>query len=221
MRILFFLLIIAATPVRACEVALVLAVDVSGSVDPDEYQVQMGGLAAALDDPSVSEALVASRARVMLIQWTGSNRQAVTIDWTEMSDFIAVSAFADRVAHAPRKWRNFSTAIGEAVALGLAALEDPFVAVCDRHVIDVSGDGPSNEGILPQDIRSVAAVRGVTINALAIEANEAGLTDYFRQNVIVGDGAFALQAATFAEYPSRIRAKLIREVTKQVAQVLP
>lgn len=221
MRLLLFLLCIASTPARACEVALVLAVDVSGSVDPDEYRVQMDGLAAALDHPSVSEALVAAKARVMLIQWTGSNRQAVTIDWTEMSDFVAVRAFADAVANDPREWRNFSTAIGEAIELSLAALEDPIVAQCERHVIDVSGDGPSNEGILPQDIRSVAQVRGVTINALAIEVNEVGLADYFRKNVIVGEGAFALRAATFDDYPDRIRAKLIREVTKQVAWVLP
>jgi len=205
--------------VEACEVALVLAVDVSGSVDPGEYDIQMGGLATALRDPSVSEALVASQAHVMLIQWTGSDRQAVSVDWTEMARFDDVFALANQIETAPRLWRNFSTAIGEAIELALVAFDDPRVDHCQRKVIDVSGDGPSNEGVSPTVPRAQAAARNVTINALAIESREAGLADYFRDNVIVGDGAFAMRAATFADYPDRIRVKLIREITKQVARL--
>lgn len=215
---LAFIGLLATTPAaHACEVALVLAVDVSGSVDPDEFAIQMQGLAAAIQDPTVSEALVNARAQVMLLQWTGSSRQVVSIPWTEVSDFVAVDKLAVEIANTPRRWRNYSTAIGDALALAIVAFDAPQAATCKRHVIDVSGDGPSNEGQPPEQMRAVAAARGITINALAVEANEDGLTEYFRDHVITGTGSFALRAADFRDYPARIRTKLLREVTKQIA----
>lgn len=220
MRVFTVLLALLLPPTaKACEIALVLAVDVSGSVDLTEYRLQMGGLADALRDGAVSEALVRAEAQVMLLQWTGSSRQAVTVPWTQMRDFDATDAFAQAVETAPRRWRNFSTAIGEAIVVATAAFDAPEVKDCERRVIDVSGDGPSNEGTEPALARATAALRDVTVNALAIEASETGLVDYFRREVITGPGAFALRAADFEDYPDRIRAKLLREVTQQLAGV--
>ncbi len=202
-------------PAWACDLALALAVDVSGSVDSSEYRIQMDGLAAGLRDPVVSEALVRGQARVMLVQWTGESRQRVTIPWTKIDSFIALEKFADQVAQDPRVWRNFSTAIGEALEATLPRFDD--VAECRRLLIDISGDGVSNEGVEPTQIHGLLKDRGVTVNAIAIEESEPDLTAYFFENVIFGEGAFVVSASGFADYPERIRKKLLREVTQQSA----
>ncbi|WP_419740404.1 DUF1194 domain-containing protein [Ruegeria sp.] len=202
-------------PAWACDLALALAVDVSGSVDSSEYRIQMDGLAAGLRDPVVSEALVRGHAQLMLVQWTGESRQRVTIPWTKIDSFIALEKFADQVAQDPRVWRNFSTAIGEALEATLLRFDD--VAECRRLLIDISGDGVSNEGVEPTQIHTLLKDRGVTVNAIAIEESEPDLTAYFFENVIFGEGAFVVSASGFADYPERIRKKLLREVTQQSA----
>ncbi len=202
-------------PALACDLALALAVDVSGSVDSSEYRIQMDGLAAGLRDPVVSEALVRGQAQVMLVQWTGESRQRVTIPWTKIDSFIALEKFADQVAQDPRVWRNFSTAIGEALEATLLRFDE--VAECRRLLIDISGDGVSNEGVEPTQIHGLLKDRGVTVNAIAIEESEPDLTAYFFENVIFGEGAFVVSASGFADYPERIRKKLLREVTQQSA----
>lgn len=199
----------------ACDLALVLAVDVSGSVDTEEFRIQMDGLAAGLRDGVVSEALVLARAQVMLVQWSGSSRQEVSIPWTEVADFEAIENLARAIETAPRPWRNYSTAIGEALEFGL----QQFAAVpqCRRRIIDVSGDGPSNEGDSPTARHPQLAAADVVVNALAIEQSNPGLTAYFYENVIRGEGAFVVTANSFADYPDRIRRKLLREVARQTA----
>lgn len=207
---------------HACDLALVLAVDVSGSVDPQEYRVQMDGLAAGLRDGIVVDALIDQRAHVTLVQWTGSSRQQQTIGWTPIASAADVAALADRIAQDPRIWRNYSTAIGEALAVSRAA----FGAVphCRRKVIDVSGDGVSNEGIAPAGQRSALRAAGITVNALAIETDQTDLTAYFFENLIVGEGAFVVTANGFEDYPEQIKRKLQRETTKQISnlnEILP
>ncbi len=199
----------------ACDLALALAVDVSGSVDSEEYRIQMDGLAAGLRDPIVSEALVRGQARLMLVQWTGSSRQRITIPWTRIDSFATLDDFAEQVAADPRVWRNFSTAIGEALEMTVTSFDE--VRDCKRHLIDLSGDGISNEGIEPSTIHAKLRESGITVNAIAIEESEPDLTAYFFENVIVGEGAFVVSAAGFADYPERIRKKLLREVTQQTA----
>jgi Ca-activated chloride channel family protein len=216
-RDVLFAASIGCAPAQACELALVLAVDVSGSVDPQEYKIQMQGLGAALADGAVTEALVVAQAKVMLIQWTGSSRQKVSVPWTQVTDFKAADALAARVGGSVREWRSFSTAIGEAVGFGLEQFDD--VPECKRRVIDVSGDGVSNEGLPPAEMKAAALRNGVTINGLAIEASETELVDYYRANLIVGPASFAMQAVSFEDYPKRIRQKLLREITKQVASL--
>lgn len=217
MRVLFCLLL-TCLPFRAlaCDLALALAVDVSGSVDKDEYRIQMDGLAAALQDGIVIDALVSQQARVSLIQWSGSSRQIQTVGWTAISSVADALSFADQVAQNPRQWRNYSTAIGEAVHLAMMS----FAAVpdCRRKVIDVSGDGVSNEGIEPQTLLSQVTGLGITINALAIEEDDSDLTGYFFENLISGEGAFVITANGFEDYPEQILRKLQRETTKQLSR---
>jgi len=206
---------VLSTPTYACDLALVLAVDVSGSVDANEYRIQMDGLAEGLRDGVVAEALVRGEAQVALIQWSGSTRQEVSIPWVEIDGFAAIDGLADRIQQVERPWRNYSTAIGQAILQALAQFEA--VPDCKRRVIDVSGDGTSNEGVLPSVLHERLSEAGVTVNALAIEESDADLTGYFYEHVIHGDGAFVATAESFADYPSRIRMKLLREVARQTA----
>jgi len=217
LRLVLSLVLLNTLPVagRACEIALVLAVDVSGSVDHEEYRIQMQGLADGLRDGSVSEALVAGEAAVTVVHWTGSSRQAVAVPWARITGFEALEAFAVAVETAPRRWRNFSTAIGEALTFALAQFDA--APDCRKRVIDISGDGSSNEGIAPQDVHPRLRAAGVTVNALVIEGAEPRMTEYFWENVITGDGAFVITANSYAEYPDRMRRKLIQEVAKQVS----
>ena len=205
------------TPVLACDLALVLAVDVSGSVDPAEYRIQMDGIAEALRDGIVVEALIDAQAWVTLVQWTGSSRQEASIDWTQMTSFVEINAFASLVSEDPRIWRNYSTAIGEALEFSLEAFDR--APDCRRKVIDVSGDGVSNEGTEPREIHEALRAAGVTVNAVVIETDEKDLTSYFWENVIMGEGAFVMTANGFEDYPDRIRRKLQRETVRQLSDV--
>lgn len=221
MRCFALLLVLIFLPLRllACDLALVLAVDVSGSVDREEYRIQMQGLAAALRDGIVVDALIEQRAQVSLIQWSGSSRQEQTVGWTEVQAQSDVMALADRVANAPRAWQNYSTAIGEALAVARVSFDA--VAGCRRKVIDVSGDGVSNEGQPPEHMRRLMREKDITVNALAIETEAFDLTGYFFERLIVGEGAFVITANGFEDYPEQIKRKLQRETTKQLSRLIP
>lgn len=210
---------LCSAPAPACEIALALAVDVSGSVGADEYHLQMQGLADGLRDSTIASALVAARAQVLVVQWTGDSRQAISVPWRAVDSFAAVEALAVAVETAPRAWRNYSTAIGAALVFTIrqfAAAPD-----CKRRVIDVSGDGSSNEGTDPASLRSQLWRDGFTVNGLAIEGSEPDLTAYYWENVIAGEKAFVMTANGFADYPARIKLKLLREVTEQVSALEP
>jgi Ca-activated chloride channel family protein len=176
----------------------------------------MQGLAAAMRDGIVTDALIEAQARVTVLQWTGASRQRQTIPWTVMTNESAVAGMARRIETDQRRWRNFSTAIGEALVLSVELLEQQ--PGCRRKVIDVSGDGVSNEGIEPRGVVNGLKGRGIVVNALAIETDETDLTAYFFENLIVGEGAFVITAGGFEEYPAQIRRKLQRETTKQLSR---
>ncbi len=214
MRLFALLICLLPSRVFACDLALVLAVDVSGSVDRHEYRVQMDGLAAALRDGIVTEALMSQQARVTLVQWSGLSRQRQTVPWTAITSAQDVADLSDAIAADPRIWRNYSTAIGEALALSIDLLQ---AVPCGRKVIDVSGDGLSNEGAEPQTQRAALSAQGIIVNALAIETDDTDLTGYFFENLIHGEGAFVVTANGFEDYPDKIRRKLQRETTKQLS----
>ncbi len=216
MRLVLFLFsLLAPIPANACGLALLLAVDVSGSVDRDEYAMQMTGLADALRDGIVADALVSQQANVGLIQWTGASRQRQTIPWTTMSQYSDVLSFAEAIEDEPRVWRNYSTAIGEALEASLSAFST--MGHCTRKVVDVSGDGISNEGVEPTIVRDKLDGVGIVINAVAIETDALDLTGYFFEHVITGEGAFVLRANGFEDYAIQIRKKLQRETTERTS----
>ena len=134
-----------------------------------------------------------------------------------MTALADVDALASAIAGDPRLWRNYSTAIGEALALSISSFSD--VPSCRRRVIDVSGDGLSNEGVAPEEMRTQLREAGIVVNALAIETDDTDLTAYFYENLIEGDGAFVITANGFTDYPEQIRRKLQRETTKQLSQL--
>ena len=204
-----------AAPAYPCDLALLLAVDVSGSVSGDEYSIQMNGLARGLRDGIVVDALIEQQARVSVVQWSGQNRQRQTIPWTAIRDLRDVEALATRVENDPRVWRNFSTAIGEALMVSAETFAS--VPDCARKVIDVSGDGVSNEG--PEPISQHAALRAqnITVNAIAIETEAVDLTAYFYENLITGAGAFVMTADGFEDFPVQIKRKLQRETTRHLS----
>ena len=206
-----------AGPAAACEVALVLAIDVSGSVDPNEFRLQMDGLAAALADSTVRDAMIEANAKIAVMQWSGTSRQAVDVPWTTMDSHEDIDRLADAVKTAPRAFRHFSTAIGDALSRA-AALLGEVAGRCDRLVVDVSGDGLSNEGRPVERMRDALVRGGVVVNGLAIETSEPGLTEYFTRSVIGGGGAFVITAKTFEDYPRAIRRKLLRELTDHVVE---
>ena len=206
-------------PAQGCELALVLAVDVSGSVDSHEYRIQMQGLADGLRDGTVSEALVVREAAVTVIQWSGSSRQGIAVPWTRITGFDALEDFAMAVERAPRLWSQFMTAIGEALMFSSEQFSE--VEDCARKVIDISGDGTSNVGINPLKVRDEMLLAGIVVNALVIQGAEPMLKEYFHENVILGDGSFVIAANSYEEYPDRMRRKLMREVTKQLSGLNP
>ncbi|MEO0679219.1 MAG: DUF1194 domain-containing protein [Pseudomonadota bacterium] len=203
-----------AAPARAdCALALILALDVSGSVDPREWTLQAGGLAAAFRTEDLQEVIGALDGDLLIAvtQWTGASRQEVTIPFQRLSDRGSVLAFADAVDAMPRRWRHFSTALGEAlvhaVELGRDAPPD-----CRRKVIDVSGDGESNEGVLPMVARRQADAEGWTVNGLAIAGAFPPVDRHYRDHVVVGPLAFVEVADGFDDYPRAILRKLLREI---------
>jgi len=207
-----FGLTLTALPAQACDVALALTVDVSGSISPTEYNLQMLGLADALEDPTISDALVRGQVALLLVQWTGAGRQYVSIPWTEIDSLETLRAFAANVRGTERAWRHFSTAIGDALLFTSAQFAD--APPCARQVIDVSGDGVSNEGSIAGQSRDRVVALGVTINGLAIETSVEELTRYYDKFVIGGEGAFVLTALNYADYPRAIRRKLLSEVVR-------
>lgn len=194
----------------ACSVALALTVDVSGSINEQEYRLQMDGLAKALRDTTVVDSLVSSEAALMLVQWSGASRQEVSVSWKRMYAREDVEDFAAAVSTAPRTWAQFSTGIGNAMLFTAAQFGE--VVDCEHKVIDVSGDGYSNEGESPKDVSRVLVEKGFQINGLAIEGNDFELTEYYRHNVIGGAGAFVFTAETYTDYPRTIWRKLLSEL---------
>ena len=214
MRALVLGLVLAALPPRAalaCEAALVLAMDVSGSVDPGEWRLQADGLAAALRDRELREVLVQGQIALAVVQWSALGQQALTIPWQRMLSAGAVDALSEQVRRMPRAYAGADTAVGEALEFALAQF--PAVADCRRRIVDMSGDGDENVGFTTSRARRAAIAAGVEVNGLAIEAMGLSITTYYRRWVIT-PGGFVETARGHLDYARAIRAKMLRELTK-------
>jgi hypothetical protein len=196
------------------DLALVLAVDASGSVDQVRFELQKQGYVAAFRHPRVLNAIQSGPTQsiaVIMMQWTGPALQVIAVPWTRISDAASVNAFADAVAKAPRALFGGGTSISGAIDTSMALLFDnPFKAT--RRVIDISGDGSNNRGRPVNHARDEAVRQGVGINGLPILALEPELDRYFEQNVIGGPGAFVIAAKDFETFGEAILKKLIAEI---------
>jgi Ca-activated chloride channel family protein len=202
-------------PAMACETALVLSIDVSGSIDAGDYRLQAEGLAFALSDPAVAEALVRGQVALAVVQWSGPGQQAVTLDWQRMLTPAAVATFAARAAAMPRAFKGSDTAVGQGLGFAL----DQFAAVpdCRRRVVDISGDGQENAGFTDAEARAAAEDAGVTVNAIAIEEPGPGfpVTSYYRAWVVTR-GGFVVTARGLEDYAKTLRLKLLRELAEPI-----
>ncbi|THD82400.1 DUF1194 domain-containing protein [Aliigemmobacter aestuarii] len=208
-------LMLPALDAKACETALLLAIDVSGSIDAGEYALQVQGLAAALEDPEVAEILQRGQVALSVVQWSGTGLQSLVVPWRRMRTPADVAGFATTARSLPRAFDGSDTAVGEAV--GFATAQFAQVPDCRRHVIDISGDGPENAGFTIGQTRAQAIRQGIEINAIAIE--DMGVTTpiaaFYRKWVISPKG-FVIVARGLEDYPRAIREKLIRELSKPV-----
>lgn len=195
----------------ACETALLLAVDVSNSIDAGEYRIQTNGLAAALRDDTVRDAMVLGQNAIAVMQWSGTGMQEMSITWRRISSYADMEALAADVAAMRRAYVGANTAIGEAVRVGIAQVKTQ--SDCARLIIDVSGDGPDNAGTLVDHARRQAERAGVTINGLAIDGLGAATTTYYTRRLITSDG-FVETARGFTDFPRAIRVKIRREVSR-------
>lgn len=225
---LLLLVVSAATAARAAErvdLALVLAVDVSRSVDAEKFELQRQGYAAAISDRRVIEAIRSGREHriaLMYMEWSGLFSQKVVVGWTLIDGPQAAKAFVDKVLEAPRAFAN-RTSISSAIDFAVAQLSRlPYFA--ERQTIDVSGDGTNNAGGGVTAARDAAVAAGITVNGLVILSEHplpwnpehtnppGGLAAYYRANVVGGPGAFVMQATNFGSFGDAILKKMIAEI---------
>ena len=216
-RAVFALLLslLAAVPARAqpVDLALVLAVDVSESVDAEEYELQHEGIARAFESAPLVAAISGgahSAIDVLVLEWSDRDKQAVTVGWTRVSDKPSAAAFAAKV-RASRRSSNGLTAIGDALLAAQAAFRT-LPDHASRRVVDLSGDGMANIGPPPQQVRDEMVAAGITVNGLAILKTEPWLDSYYDDNVVGGPGGFLVQVDDFTSFAAAMQQKLLSEV---------
>ncbi len=207
----------AATEV---DVALVLAVDVSRSMDPDEQELQRQGFVEAFRSPLVHDAVrggMLGRIIVTYMEWSGASDQKVVVPWTVIDGPGSANAFSDRLAEAPIG-RIFQTSISGAIDFSSRLLDETGVEPL-RKVIDVSGDGPNSSGRTPTLARDEAVAKGITINGLPIMLKRPtgfgdmeNLDQYYRDCVIGGAGAFLVPVRERQHFADAIKTKILREI---------
>ncbi len=214
------------------DVAVVLAADVSRSIDQEEFELQRRGYAAAVTSARFLKAVASGphgAVALCFVEWAGIGQQAVVVNWTVIRDGEGAAEFAKVLLEAPRSSMG-RTAIGDALDFAVSQLESARLN-SERHVIDVSGDGTSNSGRLVTAARDDAVGKGITINGFAI-INEktsgefggylwahthppGGLPNYYRDNVAGGPGAFVVHIVNFDEFADAMTNKLITEVSQR------
>jgi len=232
MRATFLALVLAilasVAPARAdapelVDLELILAIDVSGSIDEDEAALQRQGYLRALVHPQVLDAIKGGEKRkigITYVEWAGYHYQRVVADWAVISDKASAESFVAKVAAIPvstERWTSISGAIEFAMKRFDAS---PFKGT--RRVVDVSGDGRNNNGRDLAEVRREALEKGIIINGLPIVNDrptrwgtppERDLDIYYRDHVIGGPGSFYIVADGFEAFANAIRTKLVREIS--------
>ncbi len=205
-----------------CRLALLLALDVSSSVDDQEYRLQKEGLAGALRDADVRRAILEGGGLVALsaYEWSGRNQSQLVLDWVLLQDEAAIDAAVVRLLSAPRSYNRYPTAMGYALGFGAGILEA--APACERQVIDVSGDGITNDGFRPQQAYSHYPFEGVTVNGLAVMGSDPRVVEYFEGEVRHGPGAFVEIASGYEDFLRAMSRKLFRELNDMmVGELVP
>lgn len=200
-------------PSSAVDLALVLAFDGSASVTFDSFGLIAGGTAAAFRDPEIGRSLLGGAQGAILctlLLWSASGEQDVLVEWTRISTSAELLAFAELVDNVPRVIAAGTTAIGAALLVCERLLA--LAPAAARQVIDIAGDGRSNDGPSPGPIRDRLVEAGVTINGLCILHEEADLVESYTRDVIGGLGAFALQCQDYKGFAVAMRQKLMQEI---------
>jgi hypothetical protein len=207
----------------AVDVELVLAVDVSLSMDMDEQRLQREGYVAAFRDQALHKAIAAgshTRIAVTYMEWADAQNQSVVIPWTIIDSPAAAMAFADQLAAAPIS-RARMTSISGALNVATALIEQNNIHGT-RRVIDISGDGPNNAGLPVKQLRDEVVARGIVINGLPIMLksstrsgffNVAELDIYYMDCVIGGAGSFVIPIRDRSEFITATRKKLLLEIS--------
>jgi len=215
----------AAGPARAMaepvDVLLVLAVDVSRSVDEDEARLQREGYRAAVTDPQVLEAIrggMIGAIGLAYVEWAGAEYQRLLLPWTRIADAAAAAGWAAALAGAPRASLSWTSISGALDFSRRMLAEAPYEGT--RRVIDISGDGVNNSGGPVELARARVLAEGIVINGLPIVNDRptfgrmppVPLDEYYRDQVIGGPGAFMVVAEDFNSFGNAVKRKLIREI---------
>ncbi len=229
-RAALLLTLAAAVPARAAEpvdLLLVLAADVSRSIDNEKFQLQRGGYAAAVANPRVLEAIAAGphgSIAICFIEWSGLFSQKVVIDWMKIDGEKAAQEFGDRLLESPRSFAD-RTSISSGIEFATAQFAKSSFSA-PRRTIDISGDGTNNAGRDVTAARDETIAQGITINGLAILSDHpmpwnpahtnppGGLVKYYHDNVIGGPGAFVLVAEDFKSFGQALINKLVAEIAQ-------
>lgn len=206
-------LMLPAPAGAACKLALVLGLDVSSSVDAEEYRLQIGGLAHAFRTEEVQDAILQPRGfgiAVHVFEWSSRYHQTEIAGWTMLDSAAAIDALADRLDAHRRSRADGSTAVGDALEHAVERFAS--APDCQRRTVDLSGDGVTNQGPSPSRLAERGALEGITVNGLAVTSAHPGVLYHYRAHVIHGEDAFVQVAGDFEDYPEAIRAKLLREI---------
>src|SRR5687768_1769689 len=207
------------------DLLLVLAADVSRSVDHQKFMLQREGYAAAVSDSRVLDAIKSGpngKIAVTFVEWSGYGAQKVVVDWTAIDGALSARRFGDALVEAPRSFAD-RTSISGGIDFAVALFEKaPFKTA--RRTIDVSGDGTNNAGRDVRLARDEAVAKGIVINGLVILSENkvpwnpehtnppGGLEKYYKDNVVGGPGAFVVAADGFESFGRAIIRKMIAEI---------
>ncbi len=204
---------LGATSQAEVDLALVLAIDCSYSVNAEEYRLQMQGLGRAFMNPHVFEAIARGPSKKIALSaflWSEEGSQLLIIPWRKISLKNEVFSIGKHLVNTARDISPSGTSISSALHYAQALLEKAPSAL--RQVVDVSTDGRNNSGPAVEQVRDQLTASGITINALAIVNEVTDLLPYLAKEVVGGDGSFVHKANSYHVYSEAILKKLIKEI---------
>jgi Protein of unknown function (DUF1194) len=223
----------ATSATAGCRQALALGLDVSGSVDAKEYRAQLDGLASALNDAEVRNKILempSAPVRLLVYEWSGPSDQHVLLPWTTIDQSAALDIAIETLRQTRRRDATPGTALGVAMTYGARQLAQQ--SDCWKRTLDISGDGKSNLGPRPRDVKHRIEHSGITINGLVIGADAPNIGDlrqaeiselsaYYSAEVILGQEAFVQAALGYDSYADAMKRKLLRELEGLILSYLP